>query len=68
MNYDINEIYSCEMLEERLTGTNTFRIIRIVKEGLKNMDFEASHSIASKVVYIFDRENDFSFFIRGDCC
>ena len=57
------------MLEERLTGTSTFRIIRIVKEGLKNMDFEAPHSISSKVVYIFDKENDFFlFFIRGDCC
>lgn len=63
MNYDINEIYSCDILEERLSGTSTFRIVRIVKEGLKNMDFEAPLSTASKVVYIFDRENDFFLFL-----
>lgn len=63
MNYDINEIYSCEILEERLSGASTFRIVRIVKEGLKNMDFEAPHSVASKVVYI-DKENDFFLFFH----
>ena len=63
MNYDINEIYSCEILEERLSGASTFRIVRIVKEGLKNMDFEAPHSVASKVVHI-DKENDFFLFFH----
>ena len=51
MKYDINEISSVEILEEKPPNA-VFRIVRLSKEGsVKNMDFEAPHNITSKNYY-----------------
>lgn len=48
MKYDISEISTVEVLEER-SPNSVFRITRLSKEGsVKNIDFEAPHNIASK--------------------
>lgn len=49
VQYDINEIRSCTIInEERSGGGCVFRIVRVTsKEGIKNMDFEAPLHVAS---------------------
>lgn len=42
----------CEVIDDKNPSKNVFRIVRLAKDGYKNLDFEAPVAITSEWVWL----------------